>query len=141
MYNSESRPYFESDPSSKYGFFCDIEEETEIVKYYVIRKSENREITYEVKRSIAKSPSMSYLTMHRCAELHPGYSSERLCIAVAVAAAAEEDDPSSFMDNLKYRAKSSYKKYKSKFRACFYSAIVCSLFIVSVYISVIMPIQ
>lgn len=137
MYNSESRPYLESDPSSKYGFFCDIEEETEIVKYYVIRKSENREITYEVKRSIAKSPSMSYLTMHRRAELHPGYSSERLCIAAAV----EEDDPSSFMDNLKYRAKSSYKKYKSKFRACFYSAIVCSLFIVSLYISVVMPIQ
>lgn len=137
MYNSEYRPTVESDPSSKYGFFCDIEEETEIVKYYVIRKYENREITYEVKRSIAKSPSMNYLTMHHRAELHPGYSSERLCAAAAAAA----DDPSSFMDDLKYRAKSSYKRYKSKFRACFYSAIVCSMFIVSIYISVFMPIQ
>lgn len=126
----------ESSPSSNYGFFCDIEEETEIVKYYVIKKSENREITYEVKR-FAKSPSLNSLANTRRVELHPVYSHAHIIISTC-----EDDDQSlSFMDNLKYRAKSSYKKYKRKFRAIFYSAIVCSLFMVSVYISVIMPIQ
>jgi hypothetical protein len=117
----------EPSPSSNYGFFCDIEEETETVQYYVIRRSDSHEVTRDVTHVMAKS---------RYAEIHPGYSSVRLCIG-------EEEEwlhPSTFFSNLKYRAKSGYKKYKHKFRKILYSAIVCSLFIISVYISVFMPI-
>lgn len=117
----------EPSPSSNYGFFCDIEEETETVQYYVIRRSDSHEVTREITHAMAKS---------RYAEIHPGYSSARLCIG-------EEDEwrnPSTFFADLKYRAKSSYKKYKHKFRKILYSTIVCSLFIISVYISVFMPI-
>lgn len=106
-------------PPEKYGFFCDIEEDTEIT-YYLVRKSNS----YEIKRTL-QPVIPSY------ADPHPSYSpvqsGDNWFIDI-------KDD-----DDYSPKPKSWIFRLKHRLRKIMYSSIICSIFMFSIYISFSFP--
>ena len=103
----------------KYGFFCDIEEDTEIT-YYLVRKSNS----YEIKRTLQP-------VIPKYADPHPSYSpvqSTDWFIDIK-----EVDDNTPIPKIWSFRLKHRLKKY-------LYSSLICSLFMVSIYLTIKFPI-
>jgi len=112
-----------NDAEPKYGFFCDIEEETKVI-YYLIRKSDSYEI---------KCTQPSSVPTH--ASPHPSYShlpSEQWFIEIKEDTNEDKPYPKRHMF-CSFRIKHRLKKY-------FYSCLVCSAFVVSLYITLSFPI-
>ena len=112
------------DTSSKYGFFCDIEEDTEIT-YYLVRKSNS----YEIKRTL-----QPVIPAH--ASPHPSYSQSQSAENWFIDIKDQyndDDDDSPKSKSWIFRLKCRLKKY-------LYSSIICSVFMFSIYISFSFPI-
>jgi hypothetical protein len=107
-------------PPEKYGFFCDIEEDTEIT-YYVVRKSNS----YEIKRTLNQN-------LPAYADRHPSYSpsqsTNNWCIDIKDTDNNTDDDDIPKSKSWMFRIKHRLKKY-------LYSSIICSIFMFSIYIS------
>ena len=114
LVNSEVEPSPE-----KYGFFCDIEEDTEIT-YYLVRKSNS----YEIKRTMQP-------VIPTYADPHPSYSpvqSTDWFIDIK-----DDEDPIPKSKSWVFRLKHRLKKY-------LYSSLICSLFMASIYLTIKFPI-
>lgn len=111
-------------PPEKYGFFCDIEEETEIT-YYLVRKSNS----YEIKRTL-----QPVIPAH--ASPHPSYSPSQSADNwfIDIKDNDKDDDDTPKSKSWIFRLKHRLKKY-------LYSSIICSVFIFSIYISCTFPIE
>jgi len=113
LVNSEVEPSPE-----KYGFFCDIEEDTEIT-YYLVRKSNS----YEIKRTLQP-------VIPKYADPHPSYSPSQSADNwfIDIKDNDKDDDDTPKSKSWIFRLKHRLKKY-------LYSSIICSVFMFSIYIS------
>ena len=114
-------------PPEKYGFFCDIEEDTEIT-YYLVRKSNS----YEIKRTL-------HPVIPKYADPHPSYSpsqsADNWFIDIKDKYHDMGDDPQT------PKSKSWIFRLKHRLKKYLYSSIICSVFIFSIYISCTFPIE
>jgi hypothetical protein len=121
---------FTPDPASKkeielspekYGFFCDIKEDTEIT-YYLVRKSNS----YEIKRTLQP-------VIPTYADPHPSYSPVQSRDNWFIDIKDDDEDPIPKPKSWAFRLKHRLKKY-------LYSSIICSLFMASIYLTITFPI-